>query len=68
MSLTPAVDTVTVSSLLTSIGSVFTAAIGWVGTVASTIADEPILLLACVGIPLCGLGVGLFKRLLSARA
>lgn len=27
-----------------------------------------ILLLACVGIPLCGLGVGLFKRLLSARA
>jgi hypothetical protein len=46
---------------------VFTAAIGWVGTVASTIAGEPILLIACVGIPLCGLGVGLFKRLLSAR-
>lgn len=46
----------------------FTAAISWVGTVASTIAGEPILLLACVGIPLCGLGVGLFKRLLSARA
>ena len=40
----------------------------WVGTVASTIADEPILLLACVGIPLCGLGVGLFKRLLRAKA
>ena len=59
---------VTVSSLLTSIGTVFTAAIGWVGTVAKTIADEPILLLACVAIPLCGLGVGLFKRLLSARA
>lgn len=58
----------TVASLLTSIGSVFTAAIGWVGTVASTIADEPILLLACVAIPLCGLGVGMFKRLLSAKA
>lgn len=58
----------TVASLLTSIGSVFTAAIGWVGTVASTITDEPILLLACVGIPLCGLGVGLFKRLLRAKA
>ena len=28
--------TVSVSSLLTSIGSVFTSAIGWVGTVAST--------------------------------
>ena len=58
----------TVASLLTSIGSVFTSAIGWVGTVASTIADEPILLLACVGIPMCGLGVGMFKRLLSAKA
>lgn len=58
----------TVATLLTSVGSVFTKVIGWVGDVASTIADEPILLLACVGIPLCGLGVGMFKRLLSARA
>ena len=58
----------TVATLMTSVGSVFTAAIGWVGDVAETIAGEPILLLACVGIPLCGLGVGLFKRLLSARA
>ena len=59
---------VTVSSLLTSIGSVFTPAISWVGTVASTIADQPILLISCVAIPLCGLGIGMFKRLLSARA
>ena len=58
----------TVASLLTSIGSVFTSAIGWVGNVASTIAGQPILLLACVGIPMCGLGVGLFKRLLRAKA
>ena len=58
----------TIATLLADVGEVFTAAIGWVGTVASTIADEPILLLACVGIPLCGLGVGMFKRLLSARA
>ena len=56
------------TELIASITSVFTAAIGWVGTTASTIAAQPILLLACVGIPLCGLGVGLFKRLLSARA
>ena len=55
------------TEIIASITSVFTAAIGWVGTVASTIADSPILLLACVGVPLCGLGVGLFKRLLSAR-
>ena len=54
-------------AIITSISTVFTAAIGWVGTVASTIAEEPILLLACVGVPLCGLGVGMFKRLLSTR-
>lgn len=55
-------------ALLTAAGSVFTSAIGWVGTTASTIAAQPILLLSCVAIPLCGLGVGMFKRLLSARA
>lgn len=55
-------------ALITSITTVFTAAIGWVGTVASTIASQPILLLSCVAIPLCGLGVGMFKRLLSAKA
>ena len=65
MTETPAV---TVATLLTSVGAVFTKVIGWVGDVASTIAGEPILLLACVGIPLCGLGIGMFKRLLSARA
>ena len=65
MTETPAV---TIATLLTSVGSVFTKVIGWVGDVASTIAGEPILLLACVGIPLCGLGFGMFKRLLSARA
>ena len=55
-------------ALITSITTVFTAAIGWVGTVASTISAQPILLLSCVGVPLCGLGIGMFKRLLSARA
>ena len=59
--------TVTMATLISSVGEVFTAAIGWVGTVASTISDQPILLLSCVGIPLCGLGIGMFKRLLSAH-
>ena len=54
------------SDILTTVTSIFTAAIGWVGTVAETIAGEPILLLFCV-IPLIGLGVGLFKRLLSVN-
>ena len=56
------------TEIIAAITSIFTSAIGWVGTVASTIAAQPILLLSCVGVPLCGLGVGLFKRLLSARA
>lgn len=53
---------------MTDVGSVFTAAIGYVSTVATTITGNPLLMLACVGVPLCGIGVGLFKRLLSARA
>lgn len=56
------------TEMISAVSTVFTAAIGWVGEVASTIAGQPILLLACVGVPLCGLGVGMFKRLLSARA
>lgn len=55
-------------AMITAVGAVFEAAIGWVGTVASTVASEPILLMTCVGIPLCGLGVGMFKRLLSTKA
>lgn len=66
------------SALLTSVGGVFTAAIGWVGDVASAIAGfttsdsgttfkNPVLLLFCVAVPLCGIGISFFKRLLSSR-
>lgn len=51
-----------------NVGSVFTTAIGWVAEVGETIASEPILLLAVVGIPLCGLAVGLFRRLINLHA
>ena len=54
-------------ALITAVTSVFTAAIGWVGTVASTITGQPVLLLFCVGVPLCGLGVGMFSRLIHSR-
>lgn len=60
--------TVTVATLMTDIGSVFTKVIGWAGTVATTVTGSPLLLLACVGIPLCGLGVGMFCRLIRSRA
>lgn len=59
--------TVTVASLIESVGTVFTAVIGYVGEVAVEIAAQPILLMACVAVPLCGIGVAMFKRLLSSR-
>lgn len=66
------------AAILEAVGTVFTSAIGWVGSVGSAIAgttttesgtvfNNPILLLFCVAIPLVGLGVGMFKRLLSTR-
>lgn len=66
------------SELLANIGSVFTQVMTWVGSVASTIAgtstvgdtttlNSPVLFLFCVGVPLCGLGVGMFNRLLHSR-
>ena len=54
------------SSFLETVGSVLTAAVGWVGTVIDTITGQPILLVYAA-IPLVGLGVGLYKRLISAN-
>lgn len=61
------------AAILESIGLIFTSAIGWVGDVAGVITsategvlDNPILLLFAV-IPLVGLGVGMFKRLINVN-
>ena len=59
--------TVTISSLMSAVGQVFTQVISWVGTVATTVTGSPLLLLACVGVPLCGIGVGMFGRLIHSR-
>lgn len=59
--------TITIATLIESAGTVFTNAIGWVGDVAGEIVGNPMLLLFCVAVPLCGIGVGMFKRLLSSR-
>ena len=55
------------TDLLTSVGTVFTQVISWAGDVGETIVGTPVLLLFAVAVPLCGLGVGMFKRLLSTR-
>ena len=53
----------TMATVLGSISEVFTAAVGWVGTVAETVAGEPLLLIGVV-VSFVGLGIGLFSRLL----
>lgn len=58
---------VTLASILSDIGSIITAAFGWVGTAVTQITSSPLILLAVV-IPFVGLGIGLLKRLFSARA
>lgn len=57
----------TITTLMTEVGKVFTSAIGWAGTVGTTITGSPLLLMVCVGVPLCGIGVGMFKRLIRSR-
>lgn len=54
------------STLLSNLTEIFTAVIGYVSTVASTITSTPLLLLFVL-IPIIGLGVGLFRRLLNIQ-
>lgn len=54
----------TMSTLLTTLGSVVTQIMTWVGTVASTITDTPLLLLT-TGFLVLGGAIGIFGRLLS---
>lgn len=51
------------TEILSNITSVFTQAMTWMSTVATTVADTPILLIGVV-VSFVGVGVGLFKRLL----
>ena len=55
---------VTVTTILSDIGLVFAEAIEWAGTVGSTVVNTPILMVFAA-IPLVGLGVGLFRRLIN---
>ncbi len=55
-------ETTALTALLSTITEVFTAAVGWVGTVATTITNTPLLMVGCV---LGFIGVGLFKRMFN---
>lgn len=52
------------AALLSSLGDVATQVFGWVGNVATTITNTPILLLT-TGFLVVGGAVGIFGRLLS---
>lgn len=56
----------TVSTIVGQVGTVFEAAIGWAGTVGTEIVETPLLLTFAV-IPLVGLGIGIFKRLINVN-
>ena len=51
----------TMATLLSTITEVFTASIGWVGTVAETVASNPLLLVGVV-LGFIGVGITLFSR------
>lgn len=56
--------TMTMQTLITTVGSVFEGVLGWAGTVGSTIVETPLLLFGVV-LGFIGVGVGLFKRMLN---
>lgn len=53
-------------AFLSAAGDIFTAAIGWVSTVGSTIVANPVLL-TFTALPLCGIGIGFFRRLINVN-
>lgn len=57
---------VSVASLIGNVGEIFSAALGWVADVASTITGNPLLLIFCI-LPICGIGIGMFRRLLNVQ-
>ena len=51
-------------ALITQLGDVVTAVLGWAGDVATTIVSTPLLLITS-GVMILGASIGIFSRLLS---
>lgn len=52
------------SEFLAPIGTFFTTAIGWLGSVLDTIVSNPPLLVLCLAMPIIGFAVGLLRRMI----
>ncbi len=59
----PEVAASSLEGILTNIGSLFTSAMGWMGTVGTAVVSNPILLVGVV-VGFIYVGVNLFKRLM----
>ena len=51
-------------TLLSNIGTFFTTAVSWLGTILNTITSNPALLILCIAMPIIGFSVGLLNRLI----
>ncbi len=52
------------TTFLTDIGTFFTQAITWLGSVLSTVVSNPPLLVLVIAMPVIGFAVGLLSRLI----
>lgn len=52
------------ASYISTIGDIVTAAVGWMGDAATAITGNPLALLFIL-LPLMGVGIGLFKRIIN---
>ena len=55
---------VTMSTILTDIGTFFTQSVTWMGDVLDVIVGNPVLLVMVVAMPIVGFAVGLLSRLI----
>ena len=55
---------VTLSTILTDVGTFFTSAIGWLGEVLDVVVSNPVLLIMVVAMPVAGVAIGYLSRLI----
>ena len=55
---------ITMSAILTDIGTFFTQSVAWLGDVLDVVTGNPVLLILCVAMPVIGFSVGLLNRLI----
>lgn len=55
---------VTLSTILTDIGTFFTQAITWLGQVLDVVVSNPVLLIMVVAMPVAGVAIGYLSRLI----